>query len=107
MTGNLFVYGELCKPPVLRELLGRVPPAEPARLAGFHRCLNPETGYFCAVEKADSVMIGLLLEGIDPSEIALLDGFENVDGGEYRRVEVRATALVLGREVSAWLYIGA
>ena len=49
---KLFAYGELCKPPVLLEVLGRVPCAEPGVLHGYHRESNPETGFFRVVRRA-------------------------------------------------------
>jgi gamma-glutamylcyclotransferase (GGCT)/AIG2-like uncharacterized protein YtfP len=106
-VSDLFVYGELCKPPVLRQLLGRVPSAEPAVLAGFSRRLVQETGYFCAVAQADAVIVGLLLGDIEPVELARLDSFENVEGGEYRRIGVRVRTVASGRERPAQVYVGA
>lgn len=102
---RLFVYGELCKPAVLRGLLGRVPTAEPALLAGYRRSLNRATGYFRAVPSSGGRIAGLLLEGIDERDLAELDGFENVDGGEYRRVEVEVEALADGGVLRAWAYV--
>jgi gamma-glutamylcyclotransferase (GGCT)/AIG2-like uncharacterized protein YtfP len=103
---SLFVYGELCKPAVLREVLGRVPCAEPALLAGYARLLSPETGYFRAVASNDALIVGLLFVEIADDEIEVLDDFENVGGGEYERVTARVKTLGSDRERRAWVYVG-
>ncbi len=102
---TMFVYGELCKPPVLLEILGRVPAAEPALLDGFRRELNPATGYFRAVRHPSALIAGLLLEGIETAELDKLDRFENVDGGEYERIEVEVETLGSAARRSAWIYV--
>ena len=107
VVNSLFVYGELCKPPVLRQLLGRVPSAEPAVLTGFSRRLARNTGYFRAVAQDDAVIVGLLLAEMEPSELTHIDGFENVEGGQYQRIEVRVRTVARGRECPAWVYVGA
>lgn len=103
----LFVYGELCKPPVLLAVLGRVPPAEPALLNGFRRVINLDTSYFRAVPCDEEVIVGLLLDGIEAAELDALDDFENVDGGEYGRIQVEVEMLDSGRRESAWAYVAA
>lgn len=103
----LFAYGELCKPPVLLAVLGRVPAAEPALLDGFRRVINIDTGYFRAVPCDGEVVVGLLLDGIEAAELEALDDFENVDGGEYGRVQVEVKMLDSGRRESAWAYVTA
>jgi len=102
---TLFVYGELCKPAVLNSLLGRVPSGEAALLAGYRRALVPTTGYFCAVPREGAMIAGLLLGGITPDEIETLDGFENVSGGEYTRVEREVELLASGECHPAWVYV--
>ncbi len=92
----LFVYGELCKPAVLVEILGRVPPAAPALLRGYRRESNPATGYFRAVRHADAVIAGLVLQDISTADLEALDRYEDVAGGEYERVE--ADAELIGTE---------
>ncbi len=101
----LFVYGELCKPPVLLAVLGRVPAAEPALLHGFRRVINVDTGYFRAVACDKEVIAGLLLDGIEAAELETLDAFENVEGGEYGRQRVDVEMLDSGRREPAWAYV--
>jgi len=103
---RMFVYGELCKPPVLLAVLGRVPAAEPAILGGFRRHFNAVAGYFRAVRQSDAVIVGLLLDGIDGDDLEVLDAFENVEGGEYDRIEVEVDTVGSARRQPAWAYIG-
>ena len=102
---KLFAYGELCKPPVLLEVLGRVPCAEPGVLHGYHRESNPETGFFRVVRRAHTRVVGLVLEGLDETDMLTLDRYENVAGGEYDRVE--AEIQLLGSEIGepAFVYV--
>lgn len=101
---QLFVYGELCKPAVLVEVLGRIPAAEPAILTGYRRELNEETGYYRAARSRAALMPGLLLEEIADDELRTLDNYENVAGGEYARVEVEVRPLGSSESVTAQAY---
>ena len=92
----LFVYGELCKPPVLVEILDRLPPASPALLRDYRRERDPATGYYRAVHHADAVIPGLVLEDIGAADLKALDRYENVAGGEYERVEADAELIGTG-----------
>ena len=102
---KMFVYGELCKPPVLLEVLGRVPISEPALLDGFYREVNPPTGYFHAVRRPGALVAGLLLKSIKMNELEKLDCFENVEGGEYERIEVDVKTLRSSARKTAWAYV--
>ncbi|MGD8330280.1 MAG: gamma-glutamylcyclotransferase [Acidobacteriota bacterium] len=101
----MFVYGELCKPTVLLAVIGRVPSAEPALLTGYRRVLDRDSGYFRAEPRERGVIAGLLLAALDDAEMAMLDEFENVGGGEYRRVEVEVETLIEGPRRVAWAYV--
>ena len=101
---RLFVYGELCKPPVLLEVLGRVPSAEPAILLGYRRQLNEATGYYRACPADGALMTGLLLADIDVAELRTLDRYENVAGGEYARLDVEVRPLGSVELMSAHAY---
>jgi len=101
----LFVYGELRKPAVLRAILDRVPAAEIAALRGYRRQLHPESGYFRASAHAQSMIVGLLLRDIVATELDLLDRFENVAAGEYRRARAEATPLDGRGDQPVWVYL--
>ena len=90
---KLFVYGELCKPAVLMAILGRVPPAAPGLLRGFKKDKHDATGYYRAVPQAGGTIAGLVLDELSPDDLEHLDSFENIDGGEYLRIEVEVEGL--------------
>lgn len=102
---RLFVYGELTKPAVLQAVLGRVPSVEPALLYGYRRLRDDRIGYYRAVPRAESMIAGLLLGGLDDDELEAIDAFENVEGGEYSRTEVEVETLAPRRRRSAWVYV--
>lgn len=102
----LFVYGELCKSAVLLRQLGRVPPISPAVVQGYRRRRNERTGYFEAVPEDGHSLPGLLLRQLDEDDLARLDVFENVEAGQYRRLETQVEVVERPpRRVPAWIYV--
>ncbi|MBI3089941.1 MAG: DUF488 family protein [Candidatus Tectomicrobia bacterium] len=99
-TTRLFVYGSLGDAALRRQLLGRAPPAVPARLSGFQRRLLPGFAYpflvptspsACAEEAA--VVDGEVLFGLRAGELRRLDVYEGVAEGLYeRRLAVASVA---------------
>ena len=61
MTEALFVYGELRRAEVLRRLVGRLPPAEPALVQDHVRRPDPVSGYYRVVPAPGACVVGLLL----------------------------------------------
>lgn len=90
---DLFVYGELRKPRVLQEQLGRVPPMVPALLPGYGRRRKPASPYYEAVAAQGALLVGLLLEGLGEEDFLRLDAYEGVARGEYRRIEAEVQVL--------------
>eukprot|EP00850_Spirogloea_muscicola_P016897 SM000141S00841 [mRNA] locus=s141:70416:72518:+ [translate_table: standard] len=86
----VFVYGTLLADEVVA-LLGRVPAAAPARVAGFHRYAVHDRLYPGVSPLAGSEVVGKVLLDISPKEQAILDEFEDV---EYVRQAVGVTLLV-------------
>ncbi len=86
----LFVYGTLKDPRRLRALVGRSFPAQPAALLGW-RLVPPHrsaSGY-PEVEPCEGERVeGLLLRGLDPEVLRVLDAYE--EGYVRRRVQVEA-----------------
>lgn len=101
---RLFVYGELCRPHVLREQLERLPAARPA-IAIDHRKRRADSGYFELVAEPGAHCAGLLLQDIRGAEITTLDRFEGVQTGAYERRRIRVRTIgesAEDREVSAY-----
>ena len=104
---NLFVYGELCHAAVLRAQLGRIPAAVPAILEGYVRRRDPDHGFYVAEAADRGKIIGLLLRGIEPEELARLDAMEGVGEGRYHRADVVVTTVGSGdTDLSAQVYVG-
>uniref|UniRef100_A0A7S3CAE0 Putative gamma-glutamylcyclotransferase n=1 Tax=Chloropicon roscoffensis TaxID=1461544 RepID=A0A7S3CAE0_9CHLO len=87
MAENLFVYGSLQSPAVLKVLLGRNPRQRRAILNGYSRFRVPGRTYPGINEDVNGTVDGSLLSELTVSETVLLDAFE---GEEYvkRKVEV-------------------
>ena len=87
MAENLFVYGSLQSPAVLKVLLGRNPRQRQAILNGYSRFRVPGRTYPGINEDVNGTVDGSLLSELTVSETVLLDAFE---GEEYvkRKVEV-------------------
>ncbi len=93
---NLFVYGSLLFPEVMRVLLGRVPDSTPATVAGWRVAALPGRVYPCLVP-AEALAKGQLMKGLKPTEWRTLDAFEDTV------YDLRRLTLTDGRD--AWAYI--
>lgn len=89
MHSSVFVYGTLQYSKILDALLGRVPSSEQAIIKGYVR-YGVRGEPFPAVVKAqndESDVSGLLLSGLSPHEMDILDEYE---GEQYTKCEVDA-----------------
>lgn len=101
MRRRVFVYGTLEIPEVVAALIGRVPPGEPATLAGFARGLVRGRPYPAIRERPGAETRGIVYEGVSSRELRLLDRFEDA---MYRRLGVRVRTLP-GGELQAQVYV--
>ncbi len=93
MSANIFAYGLLQHPAVLQQLLPRLPDLQPAYIEGYvRRTLNYPGFNPCAmaVEQAGQRLQGVLLGGVDEEALAILDKFEALEQGIYRRETIEA-----------------
>lgn len=92
---DVFTYGSLEFPAVLRAVIGRVPACEPALLEGFARFRVRDATYPGIVAARGARTEGTLWRGLDAAAVAALDRFE---GALYERrllpVQTRAGATV-------------
>lgn len=96
----LFVYGSLMNPAERLRLLGRPIEASPAHLPGFAR--GRKRHYF-VVKQAEAVTDGAILEGLNASDLAILDEYEEVPTLYTReRIEVLAAD---ARKIECWIYL--
>ena len=97
---DLFVYGTLMVPSIMREAGGHEGPSEPARLAGYRRgCIEGETYPGIVPAPGDSVE-GMLYCGLTVAAIIRLDRFE---GEYYARLPVHLA--IRSGNVSADAYV--
>ncbi|MGV8952759.1 MAG: gamma-glutamylcyclotransferase family protein [Cypionkella sp.] len=99
----LFAYGTLRDPDILSALLGRSLPASrciAATAPGFRAVHFPARVYPALLAAPGAEAAGLLLHGLTPAELAVLDAFE---GDEYRRGEI--TVLTASGPVAAQVYL--
>lgn len=85
---QLFVYGTLTAPDLIRSLTGRSFATEPARLRGFRR-FQPEGSYAYILPSEGDIVDGNLLHGIGIEDLRALDRYEG-EGDLYFRVDVVA-----------------
>lgn len=105
-TEDLFVYGTLCDPDRVVQVLGHSCPTTPARLQSFQRC----EGRWPHLLRCD--IEGLLLRGLTGADMTKLDAYEGVQSalidGAQRRLYTRERITVLGpddRPVPCWVYL--
>jgi gamma-glutamylcyclotransferase (GGCT)/AIG2-like uncharacterized protein YtfP len=94
--GDLFAYGTLQFPEVLRALIGRIPDSGAAALAGWRAAALARRTYPGLVP-AGATVPGMLLTGLTAVELNILDEYES---GPY---ELRKLTLSDGR--LAWSYL--
>lgn len=104
---SLFVYGVLTRPELLFALTRRRWSPVCATLQGYRRtglALPHWLPLAAVLSDAESHVDGRLLRGVDAASLALLDAFENVHEGLYRREPVEVD-LSDGRRVEAQVYL--
>ena len=97
---GLFVYGTLLSGEPNASMLGALA-RRPALV--FGRIYHLPAGYPAVTLGGDQPVHGELLPTLSPSLLRLLDHYEGLEDGLYRRVEVRA---ITGLEQHpAWIYV--
>lgn len=99
---KLFTYGILQDPPVIRSIIGRLPPSVPALLKD-HVSLQVRGAHYPGLRpSAGSVVKGVLYLGLTADEFKALDQFE---GDAYQRLSVVVATDVEPAPVSSWVYM--
>ncbi len=102
---NVFVYGTLMDKARVNNLIKRTPGMHPAKVSGYRQFYDDALGYQNA-EKDDRANIrGMVLEGISGQELRVLDHYEGMGEGSYRRVKVKAFMLDKKSQVEAFMYV--
>lgn len=101
MTVNLFTYGTLQCPELLRAVCGLDRHGSSARLDGYRREGVRGTAYPAIIKDPAGSVPGTLYGGLPRGTLVALDRFE---GDEYRRVVVRVS-MAEGGDRLAWCYL--
>jgi gamma-glutamylcyclotransferase (GGCT)/AIG2-like uncharacterized protein YtfP len=102
---NVFVYGTLMDKARLNTLLKRTPEMHPAKVAGYRQFYDDSLGYQNAEKDDRSNIRGMLLEGITGQELRMLDHYEGMGEGSYRRAKVKAFMLDKKTWAEAFIYV--
>lgn len=102
MLNDLFCYGTLCAPEIMRAVIGRVPPARLAVLPAFACYRVSGKTYPAVVADQVSCTEGLLYTGLTDVELKKLDTYE---GGEYLRRRQTITTSPGQQVAQAWVYV--
>jgi gamma-glutamylcyclotransferase (GGCT)/AIG2-like uncharacterized protein YtfP len=97
----VFAYGTLQFPEVMRLVVGRILPSEPAVLEGYGRYLIQGQTFPGAVPEPGESTSGVLYRDLDPVTMKRLDRFED-EFYEQRLVSVTTGS---GESVPAFVYI--
>ncbi len=98
---NLFVYGTLLSPEIVRSLTGKKFLSTPAKLQHFKRYIVKSCDYPAIIPFTDSVIMGMILENVDADSLKLIEFYE---GDEYTRKKVIAIAGEKEMAVYAFLW---
>lgn len=107
---HVFAYGTLVDPSKLDAVLGHKHSGErlSARLLGYRRIMTDSYPYPFVIEAADDWVEGILIMDLSPYDMQVLDRYEEVDSGVYRREPVQVDAWGCGpnpMRVSAEVYV--
>jgi gamma-glutamylcyclotransferase (GGCT)/AIG2-like uncharacterized protein YtfP len=108
---HLFAYGTLVDPACLDQVLGHTHRGErlAARLCGYKRVSSPSFAYPYILENEGSSVDGVLIMDLSPYDMQVLDRYEEVQSGVYRREPVQVDAFGCGPNplrVHADVYVG-
>ena len=93
-AGHLFAYGTLVDPECLERVLGHKHMGErlAARLRGYQRRSRANYPYPFIVEAGGSWVDGVVVMDLSPYDLQVLDRYEEVESGVYRREPVQVEA---------------
>lgn len=102
---QVFVYGTLRDPDTLSRLLRRVPPMKTARVDNYKKIFDQDIGYPTAVSEKGSFIDGSILQGIGARDLSLLDDYEHIRSGVYKRITVKALPVGTKTSVEVFMYV--
>lgn len=100
MPDQLFCYGTLCVPEIMRRVSGSLPASISSTLLNYACYGLTGLAYPGIVPEKGARVCGVLYQGLSRAQLAKLDAYE---GGQYRRVRVRVNTGQAQR-LRAWTY---
>jgi len=82
---DIFVYGTLKSPEIVKKLTGKLFKTSPAVLKGYKRYCVKECDYPAVIQQNDVETIGLVLENIDDLSLDIISFYE---GDEYEKMQL-------------------
>ncbi len=82
---DIFVYGTLKSPEIVKKLTGKLFKTSPAVLKGYKRYCVKECDYPAVIQQNDAETIGLVLENIDDLSLDIISFYE---GDEYEKMQL-------------------
>lgn len=79
---NIFVYGTLQSPEIVKKLTGKSFKTSPAVLQGYNRYCVKECDYPAVIQKDNAETAGLVLENVDDFSLDIISFYE---GDEYEK----------------------
>jgi gamma-glutamylcyclotransferase (GGCT)/AIG2-like uncharacterized protein YtfP len=101
MAHKLFCYGTLCIPGIMRQVCGRQPVAQSARLTGYAAVTLTDRVYPGLLPDPAAEADGIIYSGLSRAQLSRLDAYE---GEEYRRCLVRVCTAA-GHPQRVWTYL--
>jgi gamma-glutamylcyclotransferase (GGCT)/AIG2-like uncharacterized protein YtfP len=100
MTDQLFCYGTLCVPDIMRRVSGSLPASVASTLLNYACYELTGLDYPGIVPEKEARVSGVLYQGLSRAQLVKLDAYE---GEQYRRVRVWISTEQEQR-VQAWTY---
>jgi len=97
---NIFVYGTLQSPGIVKKLTGKSFKSKPAVLPGYKRYCVKDCDYPAVIQQNDTETTGLVLENVDELTLDIISFYE---GDEYEKRQV--TVLMNGKPKDALTFV--
>lgn len=101
MPDQLFCYGTLCIPDIMRRVSGSLPQSASATLLNYACYALAGLVYPGIIFQKGVSVDGVVYQGLSRAQLAKLDAYE---GAQYRRLRVWVTA-ANDQRVQAWTYV--
>jgi len=99
---NIFVYGTLQSPEIIKKLTGKSFKSTPAVLEGYKRYWVNESDYPAVIQQIDEQTTGLVLENVDDLSFDIISFYE---GDEYGKKKVTVNLNGISKDVLTFVWV--